>query len=249
MKLTPDMLGNLKAACAKGLIVPRTENNKYLDVSYKGAGGLVSEKWNVKVYSSGSVVTTDSVTLQNLCDGSISPPDDRLRVIQIDDSGWGFPLCGVMVGVSDGERMMTAVVDVKWFREPLFGTKGYLQEYSRLGREVMWHHFSATPDLFRVEICTGYVNSRLKSDLRKEGYDVRVGEIKGFLQDRLERNFKDYVKRTLGANMAYDPKEMAGDKRALARKFEAVMRWGLQYRPDMLKNGWGSIQKLRSEAA
>jgi len=245
VKLSQEMLGNLERAAQKGIIVARTENNRYLDVSYKGTDGLVSSKWNVKVYSTGTVATTDEGTLLSLCEQSLEAPDSNLKVLQIDDSGWGFPLCGVMVGVSDGKRMMTAVVDVRWFKKGLFETKGYLKEYSKLGHEVMWDIFAATPETHRIEICTGFVNSVLKDDLRRAGFDVRVGEIKGFLQDRLERNFKDYVKRTLKTDMAYDPKEYGKNKGGLARKFEAVMQWGLKNRPEMLKDGWESIQKLQ----
>lgn len=247
MKLTSEMRRNLKTAHKNGLIVPRTENNKYLDISYKGTGGFVSEKWNVKVYTTGSVQTTDSETLRALCAGALLPPDESLRLLQIDDSGWGFPLCGVMVGVSDGTSMMTAVVDVKWFRAGIFESKKYLEQYSILGRQVMRDHFAATPKTHRVEICTGYINRRLKDDLRKEGYDVRVTEIKGFLQNKLEGNFKEYVKKTLRADLAYDPKELKLNKAALTRKFRAVMKWGIQNRPDMLKDGWESIQKLNDQ--
>ena len=125
VKLTEDMLSNLRIAADKGTLVPRTENNKYLAVSYKGAGGLVSDKWNMKLYSTGSVQTTDMTTLLRLCEGSMAPPDGNLGVLQIDDSGVGFPLCGVMVGVSDGTKMMTAVVNVRFFKKGMFETKKY----------------------------------------------------------------------------------------------------------------------------
>lgn len=49
----------LQKCAADGHIIPRSENNKYLKVSYKGAGKLLSDKWNVKIYSTGTINTTD----------------------------------------------------------------------------------------------------------------------------------------------------------------------------------------------
>jgi hypothetical protein len=233
----------LAAHATKGLLVPRTENNKYLKVSYRGAGKEIPATWNVKVYSSGAVVTTDETTLKMLSDGSYSLPDRRLKVLQVDDSGWGFPLCGVMVGVSDGSEIMTAVVDVRWFKKGVFESKDYLKEYSRLARDILHDHFCARPDTHRVEICTGFVNSALRDDLRSLKFDVRVAEIKGFLQDRLEASFKEYVHLALGADMAYDHKVFP-DKKSLSKKYQAVLEWGEKNRPEMLKDGWRSIQKV-----
>lgn len=246
MNSTPSMEAALAAHATKGLLVPRTENNKYLKVSYRGAGKEIPATWNVKVYSSGAVVTTDEHTLKLLEQGTYPGVDgfcdvpSRLKVLQIDDAGWGFCMCGVMVGVSDGSEMMTGVVDVKWFKKGVFETKKYLHEYSRLAREIMSDHFSARPVTHRVEICTGYVNSVLKDDLRLEGYDVRMAEVTGFLQDRLEKSFKEYVHTALGADLAYDPKTFP-NKAALARKYAAVLEWGKKNRPGMLKDGWKSM--------
>jgi len=235
------MLKGLEKAAIDGLIMPRTENNKYLQASYKGAGGAVPVTWNVKVYSSGSVVTTDELLLSSLVNGTFKEPDTRKSVIQIDDSGWGFPLCGVMVGVSDNRELMTGVVDVRWFKKGVFETKKYLGEYSRIAREILDEHFSAKPLTHRVEICTGYINSVLKEDLRSMGFDVRVAQITGFLQDKLEGAFKEYVRIAVGCNLAYDPKELS--KSALAKKYGEVLSWGKKNCPQLLKDGWSSISE------
>jgi hypothetical protein len=240
MQATTKMEAALQDLAKRGLLVPRTENNKYLKVSYRGAGTDVPVTWNIKVYSSGSVVTTDDHLLASFLDGSFKQPDSRLKVLQCDDAGWGFPLCGVMVGVSDGEQLMTAVVDVRWFKKGVFETKGYLKEYSRLARDILWEHFTARPETHRVEICSGYVNSALKEDLRHDRFDVRIAKVTGFLQDRLEKSFKEYVHTALGADLAYDPKAMP-DKASVARKYAAVLEWGRKNKPHMLKDGWGSM--------
>ena len=241
MQATKEMVTALAAQAAKGLLTPRSENNKYLKVSYRGSGTDVPATWNVKVYATGAVVTNDDQTLQRLVEGSFKAPDKRLRVLQCDDAGWGFPLCGVMVGVSDGQDLMTAVVDVRWFKKGVLETKQYLQEYSKLAQDIMHEHFSATPATHRVEICTGYVNSVLKEDLRRRGFDVRVASIAGMTQDKLEKAYKEYVHTALGADMAYDPKAMP-DKASVARKYAAVLEWGKKNKPHMLKDGWGSMK-------
>ena len=49
----------LKNMAHDGLIEPRTENNQYLAISYKGSGTLITPKWNIKIYTTGSGVCTD----------------------------------------------------------------------------------------------------------------------------------------------------------------------------------------------
>jgi len=241
MKDTPDMLKTLSEFSAKGLLVPRRENNIYLKYSYRGSGTKIPKTWNVKVYTSGSVVCNDQLVLEQIISGSFTGPNYSLKMLQIDDSGVGFPMCGVMVGVADGRELMTAVVDVQYFREGSFEKKEYLNVYSKHARAIIRGHFHATPETHRVEICTGYINSVLKEDLRKEGFDVQVTEIKGFLQDNLEDCFREYINKTLGADLSYDPKEFSS-KKTLSQQYHKVLLWGQQHRPDMLKNGWKALK-------
>jgi hypothetical protein len=240
LKSTPDMEQGLKIAQSKGLIVPRTENNQYLKVSYCGAGGLVSPKWNIKIYTSGSVVCNDEGTLQSLLDGKITTPDKKLQLLQIDDSGWGFPLCGVMVGVTDGSWVATGVVDVSYFKPGIFERRTYLSAYYSEGMNLIYNEFHATTSTHRIEICTGFVNSLLRDQLRLAGFDVRVVEITGLLQDTLEKLFKEYVRDTLGVDLAYDPKELPS-KSNISQHYYKALEWGKKNAPHMLKSGWNSI--------
>jgi len=84
-----------------------------------------------------------------------------------------------------------------FFRRDAFEKKLYLKEYARKGLILIWKEFGADPKRHRVEICTGSVNIGLKNLLREKGFDVRVVEIKGLLQDRLEDLFKAYVRKEL----------------------------------------------------
>jgi len=235
-------LDRLSWRCGEGVIRERVENNQYLLVSYCGAGGLVSEKWNVKVYKTGSVVCNDVYVLkQLLSEEGVRAPDLSKRLLRIDDSGWGFPALGVMVGVCDDVRIEAAMVDVRFFKEGIFDRQEYLVEYARLGREIVKSRFGASFETHRIEICTGFVNGVLRDELRNEGYDVRVVEIVGMLQDGLELKFREEVKRQVGLDLAYDPKGMK--KGQISKKYHKVLEEVRRLRPDLLKSGWKSLRE------
>lgn len=242
MKSNPEMELKLKQCVTQGLIIPRNENNQYLKVSYKGAGRLISEKWNIKIYTTGSVVCNDTDTLKDLLNDNVKEPDKSLKLIEIDDSGWGSPISGCMVGVSDNNRVETDVVDVSFFQSRMYDKKEYLQEYTKKGLRLVEQVFKATPRTHRIHICTGYINTLLKAVLRRRGYDVRVMEIKGLLQDSLENLFREHVKQLTGRDMAYDPKEMS--KRDIASRYYQTVNWARKNCPHLLKTGWESLRGI-----
>lgn len=167
------------------------------------------------------------------------PPD--LQLLRIDDAGWGFPLCGVMVGVSDENEVHTAVVPVEYFRNDTgnhFGTRRYLKRYSDLAIQII-DRFGAAPGTHRIEICTGYVNQPLRENLRRMGYDVRVVEIKGMLQDRLEASFKAHVREAIGSDIYYDPKDMKASD--IPKRYGESLAYGKRHCPHLLKTGWSAI--------
>ena len=241
MKTNSEMEYKLSQCRDKGLIVSRTENNPYLKVSYKGTGKLVSDKWNIKIYTSGSVVCNDIGQLNDLLNDKVKPPDDSLKLLEIDDAGWGFPLSGVIVAVSDGTRIESDIVDVSFFRGSFFDKKYYLNEYSKKGLELVEEIFGATSKTHRIHICTGYINTYLKDVLRKKGYDTRVIEIKGLLQDELENIFKRHIRDLVGRDIAYDPKEIGKD---ISNRYYQVVNWARINCPHLLKNGWKSLQNI-----
>ena len=243
------IIDKLERACEKGLLTPRTENNPYLLASFRGiepAG--ISHKWNVKIYrynwrkGGHSVVCVDTHVLIKLVqqdDASFTPPP--LPVLRIDDAGWGFPLCGVMVGVTDETAVRTAVVPVAYFRHDTrdhFGTKQYLKKYSDLAIEILGT-FGASPETHRIEICSGYINQPLKNRLRGRGYDVRVVEIRGLLQAELEARYRVHVMETVGADIYYDPKDMAQSE--IPRRYRHSLRHGQRHCPEQIKTGWEAI--------
>ena len=243
------IIDKLKQASAREFIRDKPEDNPSLIASYKGVEGKgISPKWNVKIYTHNkkkkghSLVCVDKHVLGILLDEdyeSFVPPD--LQILRIDDAGWGFPLCGVMVGVSDEEIVQTAVVPIKYFRDDTeysFQTKEYLQRYTELATQLL-DQFGASPKTHRIEICTGFVNQPLRDRLREFGYDVRVVEIKGLLQDELEDQYRAYVFEEVGSDIYYDPKKM--DKSEISRRYRDCLEYGKINCPQLLKTGWDAL--------
>jgi len=244
------IIDKLRQAAEKGFITRRSENNRYLLSSYRGLEEKgISPKWNVKIYTYSikknghSLVCVDKHVLGRLLDedyGSFIPPD--LQILRIDDAGWGFPLCGVMVGVSDEKKVRTAVVPIAYFRNDTkdhFGTRRYLKRYADLAIQLLGR-FGATPHTHRVEICSGYVNQPLREKLRKREFDVRVVEIKGMLQDKLEKQYKVHVLEEIGSDIYYDPKDMK--KSEIPARYRECLTYGKRHCPHLLKTGWNALK-------
>ncbi len=248
---TEFILEKLRQASEEGFVASKSENNQYLLAAYTGVEGKgITPKWNLKIYTYNkkkrghSLVCVDKHILAKLLEGdydSFIPPD--LQVLRIDDAGWGFPLCGVAVGVSNEQEVQTAIVPVDYFRDDAnnyFQTKRYLKEYMDLAIQLL-DHFGANPDTHRIEICTGYVNQPLREELRSLGYDVRVEDIRGMLQDSLEQVYRAYVLDEVGSDVYFDPKEMIRSE--IARRYRKSLKYGVENCPNKIKTGWNAISR------
>jgi len=225
-----------------GLIAQRKENNPYLKISYKGKGGLVSKKWNIKIYTTGSFVCNDPHLIRDFLHGRLKEPDKAMTVLSVDDAGIGSPIGGCMVGVCDGEKVVTDIVNVSFFKPLQFDRRDYLKEYTKKGIKLIRDVFKAMPDTHRIEICTGFINTALKDKLRALGFDVRVVEVKGMLQDQLENIFREYIKQiTGGVDLGYDPKDCKNGKEIMDYYNKAV-NWAKNNNPSLLKTGWASLR-------
>ncbi|HOT74596.1 MAG TPA: hypothetical protein PK467_02315 [Candidatus Wallbacteria bacterium] len=238
------IIARLKKAEALGLIVPLAENNQYLMCSYAGAGAI-TPKWSVKIYAYSknkkghSIICTDTEVLKCFMADNFNFTPPELKVLKIDDAGWGFPLCGVMVGVTDEVGLYTDVVPVEFFQGDNFSSKKYLGEYTGRGKKLIFEKFNASPATHRIEICSGFVNKMLRDELRQIGFHVRIIDVTGMLQDELEERFRLYVRSELNSDIYYDPKEVR--KNALPKKFSEVLEFGKKHFPQKLKTGWRSI--------
>lgn len=219
----------------------RGQRNPYVILSVQGDGKRLPSSWVATVYRNSKgdlkLVTTDYAALTKLL------PADLRKTVQVDDAGWGFPLGGVMIGATDGRRIETGLIETRFFQGDLFRAHAYLGEAARITAELL-KHLGGKPGETTVEICSGYVNSKSRELLQKEGYDVRVTEITGLLQTELEKRFKEYVE-SLGYHGYYDPKETASP----ASAFDKVIRW-IDEKPEermrIAKTGWKYFRKTRS---
>jgi hypothetical protein len=165
---------------------------------------------------------------------------DPLLTLQVDDAGWGFPLGGVMIGATDGNRVETGLIDQMYFQDGAFESKGYLQEAANITLELI-AKFGAMPDNSRIEICPGYINSTSRKTLIRKGYRVEVKQITGLLQNELEKKFFEYIS-TLGYESYYDPKETTN----ISKKFNDVIKWIYEdgdNRMALAKTGWKYFKK------
>ncbi len=218
--------------------LPAMESNSpYVVLSVRGDGVRASPKWNARVYKDRSgrlkLVTADLKALRDMLEGKAGVI--KKRTVSVDDAGWGFPLGGVMIGATDGRAVETGLVPVDYFQGERFRRHEYLK-YAAMVTLDLLRRFSAYADDTLVEICTGYVNVGSKEALRKAGYEVRVVEIKGLLQDELEKRFAEYV-RALGYPGYLDPKGTHDPK----KPFESVIEW-ISEKPEermrLAKTGW-----------
>jgi len=127
------------------------ENNPWLLLHIKGDGIKAPESWNAKVYTNSAgnmkVVTTDMAALVALLSESprTALPEPG-RIISIDDSGWGFPLLGVLIGVHDSRtgKILTDEIPVEYFQSPKFQEKRYLIHASNIAM-LMLDRLGACP--------------------------------------------------------------------------------------------------------
>lgn len=240
MRSSPQIEKALHNFSLTGKIIVRHENNPHLKVSYKGTNTEISDKWNVKIYKTGSIVTTDEGTLTEIIKGTYTSHSTLLKVIQIDDAGFGSPICGVMVGVYDGTKIQTDTVDVKLFQGDAYDKRLYLKDYTKKGLAII-NRLGISPKTHRVEICSGFINQPLKDNLRGLGYRVTITDITGPLQDDLENLYKAHVKDLTGKDMGYDPKELSAHE--IAREYHKTVLWARTNAPQLLKTGWKALRK------
>ena len=240
-KIDESMLEKIKA-----LGLPeKKESNAYCMLHVHGDNIRAPETFNAKVYTGKKglkLVTNDHETLMDLINGK-QKNGSYPRTIFIDDSGWGFPALGVLVGAYDTltNSFKFREIDVKFFQGQDFDAKAYLPEYAKKGIEII-NEFNPDKNSTLIKICTGYINIELKRELRKLGYVVEVAKIGEPLQSELERKHKEYVKENLGYDVYYDPKELktAEIVSEFNKVIEFVKKNNLMH---LAKSGWEYFNK------
>jgi len=158
--------------------------------------------------------------------------------IQIDDAGWGDLLGGVIIAAYriETEQFAYRLIDVKFFQEPAFDEKHYLDEASKAAQELLSITELNAPKSEPIQLCTGYILSRAVYDLNRAGYKTVACKIIGPLQERGEQAFLDELRK-----MGYDPMpNREADGRARAKSFYDMLNWAKAKpeRMSLIKSGW-----------
>ena len=158
------------------------------------------------------------------------------KEILIDDAGWGDLLLGVVIGAlkPPDRRYMERRIPTSSFQSPNFENKKYLDDAVKIADEIVE---VMQPDVeTSFEICSGYVLSSIRRHLRERGFKVEKVEIRGELQEMVERS---YVRWCVEVGV---PEERMQDK----KRFWTLLEWVAE-RPDLreglVKTGWASWER------
>ena len=256
--MTTQLISKNQLDILKKLGLPEVkENNQWLVLHVKGDGEKAPQSWNAKIYTNSAgimkVVTTDMAILSALLDGrqqaqKMTPPANHEagRVITIDDSGWGFPLLGTLIGLHDSldNSIHIGEVPVKYYQSPFFERKDYLYEAAHQVVRLLGELQHPNADIFDprtvnalFKVCTGYVNTGIVTELRERGFKVETCAIGEPLQSALETAHMNYIREKTRADIYYDPKEL--DKAEIPKKFGEVVRWIEKNNAwSLTKTGW-----------
>lgn len=239
------------------------ENNPYLVIHVKGDGIRAPATWNAKIYkkSSGTLklVTADYTVLDSLLSNKPSIQaapainEKAARIISIDDSGWGFPLLGTLVGLHDSldNSIHFGEVPVSYYQTPFFEEKAYLWAAANVVVKLLGKLQHPNADIFDSQtvnvlfrVCTGYVNTGIAKELRERGFKVETCTIGEPLQSALEAAHMEYVNKAIASALYYDPKGM--NTKDIGRKFNEVIAWIKKNNAwHLTKTGWKYFKNMQ----
>jgi hypothetical protein len=158
------------------------------------------------------------------------------KEILVDDAGWGDLLLGVVIGAlkPPDRRYMERRIPTSSFQSPNFENKKYLEDAVKIADEIVE---VMQPDVeTSFKICSGFVLSSIRRHLRERGFKVEKVEIRGELQEMVERS---YVRWCVEVGV---PEERMQDK----KRFWTLLEWVAE-RPDLreglVKTGWTSWKR------
>jgi len=158
------------------------------------------------------------------------------KEILVDDAGWGDLLLGVVIGAlkPPDRRYMERRIPTSSFQSPNFENKKYLDDAVKIADEIVEVMQPDVETSFKV--CSGYVLSSIRRHLRERGFKVEEVEIRGELQEMVERS---YVRWCVEVGV---PEERMQDK----KRFWTLLEWVAE-RPDqregLVKTGWASWER------
>jgi len=160
-------------------------------------------------------------------------------VVEVDDSGWGDLLGGVVIVLrrAETDEMYSGLIPLEYFRYPNFKYQEYLGAATQVVLEGL--ETLKAPRDEQIRMCTGYIFTGAKEALRDLGYDVREAKITGATQTLAEGEYvKSLVEMGVGT-----PRKVAS-----MRSFNGFLSWvkeDLAARERYVKTGWSSWNKYR----
>jgi len=237
-RITEDDLRKLKKLGLPSI----NPKSQYVVLHMHGDGTRASTAFNFQVYTGRKgyrLVTNDKTTLDRLLSGEAPIDVKGKRVLLLDDSGWGFPIGGVLCGVYDAEtgKFYQREIEVEFFQSPRFGKKEYLERYKERALEIIEKIAPSIGETV-IKICTGYINTKAKEVLRERNfYLVEVDKIGEPLQSWLEEQNRLYVERLIGRNLYYDPKAL--HQTQVPARFHEVVEFAETHNlMHLVKTGW-----------
>ncbi len=162
--------------------------------------------------------------------------------IQIDDAGYGDLLFGVVIGAYRPETndFFYDVIDVKFFQNPLFEKKRYIDEALKIARKLVKR--LKLEDGERIEICRGDILNKASEGFIEAYGEKSVARVKveGRAQHLVEEAYLDEIR-----NLGYEPLPDRTEK--WGKSFWHMYRW-LRNNPRRLryaKSGWPRLQRFK----
>jgi len=170
-----------------------------------------------------------------------STVNHRMTII-VDDAGSGDLLFGVVIGAFrvEDQDFDYDVIDTKYFQAPLFSSREYLRQASRIVFSLLEKLSPGQDEL--IMICRGNIFDLAMDELiLRYGKDlVRRITVTGTAQLFTETAYVDEI-----SNLGYTP--LANRDKERARSFHDMMEW-LEANPKMVKyakTGWPKLSRYR----
>jgi len=155
--------------------------------------------------------------------------------VMVDDAGTGDPVGGCVIGVLrvESREFVSGVVPVRYFQEPLFRERRYLEEAARIVLEAFRRLKVRRGE--RVQVCRGDVLKLARVRLSRE-FKVECVRVEGDLQLLVEGAYLEHL-ASLGV-----PRGLLTIKSGRER-FISLLRWVYEdpeRRLRVAKTGWPS---------
>jgi hypothetical protein len=160
-------------------------------------------------------------------------------VIEVDDSGWGDLVGGVVIVMRRVEtnENHVGVIPLELFQENHFKYKVYLRHTLQVILDGI-DNLKISKDE-PIHICTGYIFKNARESLKQLGYQTVEAKIIGATQTLAEIEFLNHLER-LGLGKASELRNI--------RSFNGFLDWlreDPENRKQYFKTGWKSWPRLR----